>query len=168
MEFTIRPVCPEDAGALHALRLTPGVMENLLSVPSWRLEDARSYLSGLGPDDHEFAAVSPEGILLGEAGLSVCPRPRLRHVGSLGIMVRPDIQGRGVGAALMETLLDLADRWLLLVRVELEVFTDNQRAIRLYERFGFQREGVKRMGAVRLGQYADLCLMARLNPRLEV
>lgn len=167
MEYLIRPVTREDAGALHALRRMPGVMENMLGVPSWRLDQAREWLDGLGRDSHEFAAVTAEGRLLGEAGLTVCPQPRLRHVGSVGILVCPEAQGQGVGSALMETLLDLADNWLMLVRVELEVFSDNRRAIRLYERFGFQTEGVKRMGAVRRGRYADLQLMARLRPGLE-
>lgn len=166
MEYRIRPVTAEDAGALHALRLTPGVMENLLGIPSWRLDQARGWLDGLGSDSHEFAAVTPEGRVVGEAGLSGCSRPRLKHVGSLGMMVHPEFWGQGVGSALMEAMMDVADNYLMLVRVELEVFTDNQRAIRLYERFGFETEGVRRMAAVRQGRYADLQVMARLRPGL--
>ena len=141
-------------------------MENLLGIPSWRLDQARGWLDGLGPDSHEFAAVTPEGRVVGEAGLSGCPRPRLKHVGSLGMMVHPEFWGQGVGSALMEAMMDVADNYLMLVRVELEVFTDNQRAIRLYERFGFETEGVRRMAAVRQGRYADLQVMARLRPGL--
>ena len=48
----------------------------------------------------------------------------------------------GVGTTLMETLLDLADHWLMLVRVELEVFADNEQAIRLYEKLGFEKDYV--------------------------
>ena len=91
MEYCIRPVTAEDAGALHALRLTPGVMENLLGIPSWRLDQARGWLDGLGPDSHEFAAVTPEGRVVGEAGLSGCSRPRLKHVGSLGMIDRKSV-----------------------------------------------------------------------------
>ena len=104
--------------------------------------------------------------MVGEAGLSGCSRPRLKHVGSLGMMVHPEFWGQGVGSALMEAMMDVADNYLMLVRVELEVFTDNQRAIRLYERFGFETEGVRRMAAVRQGRYADLQVMARLRPGL--
>ena len=50
---------------------------------------------------------------------------RRRHVGCLGMAVRDDLQGRGVGTALMEAALDLADNWLGLTRVELQVYTDN-------------------------------------------
>jgi len=59
----------------------------------------------------------------------------------VGLFVHADYQGRGVGTTLMETLLDLADHWLMLVRVELEVFADNEQAIRLYEKLGFRQVG---------------------------
>ena len=95
MEYCIRPVTAEDAGALHALRLTPGVMENLLGIPSWRLDQARGWLDGLGSDSHEFAAVTPEGRVVGEAGLSGCSRPRIKHVGSLGMMSTRSSGARG-------------------------------------------------------------------------
>ena len=82
-------------------------------------------------------------------------------------MVHPDMQGMGVGSALMAALLDLADNWLMLVRLELEVFTDNERAIRLYEKLGFEREGLKRMSAVRGGRYVDEYVMARIRPGFQ-
>lgn len=72
-----------------------------------------------------------------------------------------------MGTALLNEILDLADHWLMLVRVELEVFSDNEGAIRLYESLGFQKEGLKRMATVRGGRYVDEYLMARLRPGLE-
>ena len=68
----------------------------------------------------------------------------MRHVGSIGMAVRDDWQGRGVGTALMEAALDLADNWLNLTRVELSVYVDNAPAIALYEKFGFEVEGTHR------------------------
>lgn len=41
----------------------------------------------------------------------------------------------------MEAAVDLADKWLNLTRFELEVYTDNASAIRLYKKFGFTIEG---------------------------
>lgn len=41
----------------------------------------------------------------------------------------------------MKTLLDLADNWLMLVRVELCVFSDNTRAIHLYEAWALKKKG---------------------------
>jgi putative acetyltransferase len=72
-------------------------------------------------------------------------------------------QGQGVGKALMQAGVDLADNWLNLTRLELEVYSDNDPAIRLYERFGFEREGIMRQHAFRSGQYVDSLMMARLR-----
>ena len=139
-------------------------MENTLGLPSCRVADSRAFIEGLGPNDHNFVAAAEDETVIGAAGLCVCSNPRMRHVGSVGIFVHTDWQGRGVGTALMETLLDLADNWLMLLRVELEVYADNERAIALYEKMGFQREGLRRMATVRRGRYIDECSMARLRP----
>jgi putative acetyltransferase len=64
----------------------------------------------------------------------------------------------------MRAGVDLADNWLNLTRLELEVYTDNEAAIRLYERFGFEVEGTLRQHAFRDGQYVDSHMMGRLRP----
>jgi len=60
-------------------------------------------------------------------------------------------------------VIDLADRWLNLKRLELQVWSDNHRAIALYERFGFEREGLLRADAFRDGAYDDTVAMSRLR-----
>jgi putative acetyltransferase len=87
---------------------------------------------------------------------------RRSHVGSIGMAVHDDYAGRGVGSALMAAIVDLADNWLQLKRLELNVYVDNTRAIALYERFGFAREGLQRAYAWRNGAYVDSLAMARL------
>ena len=49
------------------------------------------------------------------------------------------------------------------MRLELSVYADNTRAIALYERFGFEREGLYRAYAWRAGAYVDSVAMARLR-----
>jgi putative acetyltransferase len=78
--------------------------------------------------------------------------------------VLPSWHGRGVGSLLMQSLCELADRWLGLLRLELEVYADNEPAQRLYRRFGFEPEGVHRAFALRDGRFVDALSMARLNP----
>jgi putative acetyltransferase len=78
--------------------------------------------------------------------------------------VHDEWQGKGIGMALMHAGVDLADNWLNLTRLELEVYTDNEPAIHLYERFGFEREGTLRQYAFRDGRYVDSYMMARLRP----
>jgi L-phenylalanine/L-methionine N-acetyltransferase len=66
---------------------------------------------------------------VGSLSLETSPtRWRMRHVGSIGMAVRDDWQGQGVGTALMEAALDLADNWLNLTRIELRVYVDNAAA----------------------------------------
>jgi putative acetyltransferase len=77
--------------------------------------------------------------------------------------VRDDWQGKGVGTALMQAGIDLADKWLNLTRLELEVYTDNEAAIRLYKKFGFVIEGTLVRFAYRDGQFVDVYAMARLR-----
>jgi putative acetyltransferase len=77
--------------------------------------------------------------------------------------VRDDWQGKGAGTALMQAAIELADKWLNLTRLELEVYTDNEPAIRLYKKFGFAVEGTLTQYSFRDGQYVDSHLMARLR-----
>jgi putative acetyltransferase len=78
--------------------------------------------------------------------------------------VHDEWQGKGIGTELMRAGIELADKWLNLTRLELEVYTDNEAAIRLYERFGFEREGRLRQHAFRDGRYVDSYVMGRLRP----
>ena len=157
----IRPVRMEDAEAIHKVRRLPGVMDGTTSLPSERLADRRRFIEGFGPDDHVLVA-EVEGRVVGVAGLHV-GRGRRRHVGEIGMMVHDRYRGRGVGRTLLAALLALADDHLGLVRVELEVLSDNARAIRLYERFGFEHEGFKRKALFRQGEHADLLVMGRVR-----
>ena len=67
----------------------------------------------------------------------------------------------------MAAVVDLADNWLNLTRLELEVYADNAAAIHLYERFGFTYEGTLRQHAFRNGNYVDSNVMGRLRPAKE-
>ena len=82
---------------------------------------------------------------------------------SIGMGVRDDCHGQGIGSKLLEALLDAADNWLNIRRVELSVFADNAAAIALYRKFGFEEEGVLRDYAFRDGHFADVLTMARLR-----
>ncbi|MFN6964611.1 MAG: GNAT family N-acetyltransferase [Pyrinomonadaceae bacterium] len=127
------------------------------SVESWRRRLAES------PSQIMLVAVV-DGTLVGSVGLHTYPeRPRRKHVGTIGIGVRDDWAGKGIGTALLAAAIDLADNWLDLRRIELEVYTDNEAAIRLYEKFGFELEGTKRMDAFRDGRYVDSHVMARIK-----
>ena len=65
---------------------------------------------------------------------------------------------------MLQELLRYADQWMGLLRMELTVFADNEPAIALYKKFGFELEGTHRAFALRRGEFADVHFMARLHP----
>ena len=65
MNYTIRPIGPEDAEGAAALRRMPGVFKNTLGLPSYRTADSEAFIAGLGPDDHNFVAVLDDGTVIG-------------------------------------------------------------------------------------------------------
>jgi L-phenylalanine/L-methionine N-acetyltransferase len=153
-----------DAEAIHAIFAGPKVIAGTLQLPYPSLEVWRKRLADLAPTDY-FLVATIDGEVVGNLGLHEAGRsPRRRHVGSLGMSVRDDRQGRGVGSALMRAALELADGWINYQRLELWVYTDNLPALALYRKFGFVIEGTCRAHAFRDGRYADTYAMARLRP----
>ena len=100
---------------------------------------ARTYWSELAQLDTRHYLVALDGdAVVGYAGL--CDYPDEAFVQT--IAVAPRSQGSGLGARLLQALLDEAARRGQ-GRVLLEVRADNQRALALYERFGFRRTAVR-------------------------
>ncbi len=99
---------------------------------------------------------------VGISNLSGATTPRRQHVWMLSTAVAAAWQRRGVGRALMQHLLSLSDS-MGIVRVELDVYADNDRAIALYESSGFVREGLNGREAWREARYVDALVMARLR-----
>jgi len=166
MDFIIRPVKVGDGAGINELRRMPGVFENILGIPSERVKRNEDFISTMDENIHMFVAVikgnDDSEIIIGCASLHVSSN-RKRHIGGIGMMVHKDYQGMGVGTKLMESLLDIADNWLMLVRVELDVFVDNERAIGLYKKFGFEIEGTMKKAGIRSGEYVDNYMMARIK-----
>jgi L-phenylalanine/L-methionine N-acetyltransferase len=159
----IRTVSEADAPQLHALFTLPGVVWGTNQLPSQSLEHVRSRIEGrlTDPNMHVLVAELEEKVV-GYASLSVSGGRR-RFTGGIGIMVHDDYVGKGIGRALMEPLLHLADNFLGLKRVELDVMVDNPAAIHLYESLGFEREGVMRSANFRGGVFVDLLMMGRVR-----
>lgn len=163
-DLHIRRAEPDDWPALYEMFSSPNVFPGTLQLPYPSRETWRRRLAEPGEGDYYLVA-EVGGEVVGMISVHTFPnRPRRRHAGAVGISVRDEWQGRGVGAALMRAGIDLADNWLNLTRLELEVYTDNEAAVRLYERFGFEREGTLRQYALRDGRLVDSYAMARLRP----
>jgi len=146
-----------------ALYNEPAVCRQVLQMPFQSIEVWRKRL--VLDDERRLQLVALHGgEVVGQLGLQQYLRVRQAHVGTFGMGVATAWQGKGVGARLLKTALDVADNWMNLHRVELTVYADNQAAQRLYRTFGFEVEGVLRDYALRDGVYVDTVSMARLRP----
>ena len=119
----------------------------------------------VGPTSAELFIVAERGgEVVGNAGVHPPAHVRRRHAAGIGMAVARHAQGQGVGTALMVAIVDWADNWAQLLRLELTVYTDNAAAVALYRKFGFEVEGTHRAYAIRDGAYVDALAMARLHP----
>jgi L-phenylalanine/L-methionine N-acetyltransferase len=160
--ISIRHAEPSDYEAVHKIFTGPKAIRGTLQTPFPSMEKWRQRLAT--PSEGHFSLIAcAEEEVVGQLGLHTFPnRPRRRHVAQIGMAVRDDWQGKGVGSALMQAAIDLAENWLQITRLELEVYTDNQAGIHLYQKFGFEIEGTLRQYAFRDGEYVDAYSMAKL------
>lgn len=163
MNLIIRRTEPSDYEAIVKIFSGPKVIWGTLQIPYPSVEQWRKRIAE-PPEGFYSLVACVDGEVVGQIGLQTFPnRPRRRHVGEIGMMVRDDWQGKGIGTALMQALVDLADKWLNLYRLELDVYTDNEPAIKLYKKFGFEIEGRCVGMAFRDGQFIDSYAMARVR-----
>lgn len=161
-DIQIRAQEPGDMPALSEVFSQPRVIWGTLATPLISTEQRHKRFADTPASVARLVAVI-EGQPIGAASLHREERHRRSHAASLGMAVHDAYAGRGAGSALMAAIVDLADRWWNVTRLELDVYADNARAIALYERFGFEREGLLRAYAWRDGEYVDSLAMARLR-----
>ncbi len=162
MEVEIRHAEPGDYDALREVHSQPGVVKGTLMLPFPSAESWRKRLAEKPTSLYSLVACVDDE-LVGTISLSHETHPRRRHVGYIGMSVHDLWQGRGIGTAMMEAVIEMADNWLSLSRLELNVYTDNDAAIHLYEKQGFEIEGTLRNYAFRDGSYVDSYAMARIR-----
>lgn len=102
--------------------------------------------------------------LCGYVCLYTSSKFREKHVAYLAIAVHSDYQNQGIGKQLMQEALHLSDNWLNIIRIELDVSTQNDRAVSLYKKLGFEIEGEKKYASFGHGTYNNLYFMARISP----
>lgn len=161
MTVEIRRAEPSDAKAIKQIYECKNAYSSTLQLPHPSLTLWEKRTTDV-PDNVFVYVALVDGEIVGNLGFEVCTSPRRRHVASLGMGVKDDVQGRGVGSALLATVIDLADNWLNLKRIELTVYSDNDRAINLYKKFGFAVEGESKAYAFRNGEYVSAYHMARV------
>jgi putative acetyltransferase len=161
-DLTVRHSASGDGEQLRQIFAEPSNYSATLQLPFPSLELWEKRLAG--HTEGRFSLVACRGEeLVGQLGVFMNPNPRRRHVAALGMAVKSTARRQGVGSALLNAAIELTERWQAVRRIELEVFTDNEPAIALYRKFGFETEGTLRQFAFRDGKYADVYLMARVS-----
>ncbi|PHN28594.1 GNAT family N-acetyltransferase [Pseudomonas sp. ICMP 561] len=150
------------AESVTALYNVPAVARQVLQMPYQSADIWRKRLDSSNERLISLVALH-EGTVVGQGSLEQFSRIRRSHCGSIGMAVAQDWQGQGIGKQLLTALLEVADNWMKLRRVELMVYSDNQAAVILYEKLGFETEGLLRDYAVRDGQFTDALTMARIR-----
>lgn len=155
----------EDADTmLDFLKRTAGESNNLMRRPHEitlnRMEE-EAFLSSLLSDERRFMYNAWLGEELA-GNISVFPmgaRDRVRHRAQVGIAVRSAHWGRGIGKRLMQAAI-LQAKALGFEQLELTVYQDNERAIKLYGNLGFEAWGhTRRACKMDDGSYRDDVMM---------
>ena len=163
--LVIRPAEPSDAAAISELIGRAGTFEGTLQLPDMPVASRLDFLQKVEPGSCKLVALEGDRIV-GSAGLhQLHASLRRSHVRLLGIGIAQEWQGRGLGRVLIARLLDWADNWAGVLRIELVVHADNDRAVALYRSMGFEEEGLHRAYAMKGGRYVDALFMARLHPQ---
>ena len=161
--ITIRPLHLSDADDIYELMHMPNVLWATSLLPSMTVDSWRKTVERWVTNEqmHVFV-VDRGGKVVGVITLKV-RQGRESHVGEVDLAVHDAYQGQGIGKMLLLAVIDLADNWLNLVRLEVNVYTDNERAVNLFKRFDFEVEGRKRCGVFRRGSYIDSYVMGRVR-----
>jgi RimJ/RimL family protein N-acetyltransferase len=104
-------------------------------------------------------AFDEEGRIVGELNLDGGDRLATRHCCTLGMSVHRASRGRGIGSLLMKAALDWARQNPVIKRVELQTYARNTHAQALYQKFGFELEGIRKAAIYQDEQYLDDLMM---------
>lgn len=168
MEAVIREADPSDAEGVIAY-LKELSEEPNVGILFWPgefdppVEDERRFIqSHKDSDSSILLVVEAGGRIVGVANCTSGERKAVRHNAVIGITLHRDWRDKGLGTQMMHRLIQFARDTGTLTRIELEVFACNARAIHLYEKLGFEHEGVRRRAIQRDGQFHDAVMMAIL------
>lgn len=146
MNITIEKARPQDAERIiEYMKITGGESDNLTfgseGLPI-SVEEEEAYLKSLLTSTSSTMLVAKKaGKIVGDVSFRGYERERMKHRGEIGISVLKSEWGQGIGSMLMEEILKFAKETAKAEIVSLEVRSDNERAIRLYKKFGFEKIG---------------------------
>ena len=163
MTIDIVPIQLEHIESFHrALDIVARERRYLAKLEAPSIEAMRTFVeNNLKRGAPQFVAIE-NGSVIGWCDITPMDGPTRAHRGGVGMGILPDARGQGLGRKLLLASLYAAAP-LGLTRIELDVYDDNPRAIRLYEGVGFLREGTKRKAMLIDGTFKNLIMMAIID-----
>lgn len=125
------------------------------------IEKEQEYLESILHSDKQLYLVAVDNNeIVGTAVFSGFAKVRLAHRGEISISVKKSMWGHHIGTRFMERIIDFAENVAKIEIISLEVRSDNERAIALYKKFGFQKIGTFK-GFMKIdGKYVSCDIMA--------
>ena len=160
--IAVRPLHPDDSQAIYNLLRHSFVIGNIPYYPGIEFSLVSDWLAKREAGVHRYVAVA-DGEINGLIILTQKLRPRLLHTGTISMAAHSSNRYEDTMAALMATTLDLADNWLNLLRVELELPADAKMGIDTLQSRGFETEGTRELAVFRGGKWLNHRFMARLR-----
>jgi RimJ/RimL family protein N-acetyltransferase len=145
------------ANALFGERL-PGIFRR----DRLTLEQELAFLTPLVEQDNAVMLVAEDvGRIVGNLNFRGGTLAGLTHAGEFGISCAAGYRGQGIGTRLVRALEEWAPAHGI-TRIEVRAFSNNPGGLRLYERLGYEREGLLRRGATVDGEPVDVHVLAKL------
>lgn len=162
-DASVAPIEPEHIESFHcALDTVARERKFLTLLEALPLPQTHEFvMNNIKSGNRQFVALA-EGEVVGWCDVRRHFFPAHAHRGTLGMGVVPAYRGRGLGARLINSTLEAAFG-VGFVRIELDVHADNARAIALYDRVGFVREGIIRDAVFVDGEDRDAFTMALIR-----
>jgi RimJ/RimL family protein N-acetyltransferase len=105
-----------------------------------------------------------KGTIIGNIDFHIGDKLRIKHSGEFGMGIIPNWRNKGLGSLMLLTLLEWVQNHQEIEKINLNVLSNNHRAIELYKKIGFQEEG-RRIKAFKFStsEYVDDILMTRFT-----
>lgn len=139
-------------------------VSRLLGIPHEPLLEVRRRWGGHDPSVRALVVlVGPD--VMGFGTVQTPERSRARFVADLVVTLHDKAPDRA-GQAMLEALIELAERWMGILRLQTTVAVDDKRSITLLREYGFNMEGVARAATLRNGELVDVFYAARVAEEL--
>lgn len=124
------------------------------------VEGEENYLENLNKEENSILILAlVDDYIIGAASINSPQKRRLKHVGTLGIVIRQEYCGMGLGKVLINELIDWSKSNGITKKITLLTRCDNEFAFELYKKLGFETEGILKKENYEKGKYYDTISM---------